>query len=228
METRRGTPGQPVQSVAGHERLGATCTLAWNPTTTDTGGQPVAPGRLLGYRLYSRVSASVPYPATPTAQILLAQLADATQPRWPLACEPGHLWVVRAYEAAGESANSNELTIPVPVNQPPLVTAGPDQTVTTLTATLTGTVTDDGLPAGSTLTRLWSGVSGPGTVTFATPTAASTVVTVPTNGVYTVRLTASDGALSTSDDVVLTVAVPPLLPPGQFRLEGVITLIPIP
>src|SRR2546429_5643941 len=47
------------------------------------------------------------------------------------------------------------------------VKAGPDQTITLpSSATLKGTASSHGLPAGSTLTTTWSNVSGPGPVTF--------------------------------------------------------------
>ena len=48
-------------------------------------------------------------------------------------------------------------------------------------------------------------MSGPGTVTFATPTAVTTAAGFSTSGTYVLRLTASDGALSASDDVAVTV-----------------------
>src|SRR5205814_5238297 len=83
-------------------------------------------------------------------------------------------------------------------NQPPVVNAGPDQTITSATATLSGTATDDGLPNG-TLTKGWSVVSGPGSVTFANAGALSTTATFSTTGTYTLRLTDSDGALSSVD-----------------------------
>ena len=55
------------------------------------------------------------------------------------------------------------------------------------------------------MTYAWSKFSGPGTVTFGTATAATTTATFSTAGVYTVRLTANDGALSGFDDLVVTV-----------------------
>jgi hypothetical protein len=62
-------------------------------------------------------------------------------------------------------------------DQPPTVNAGPDQTITLPgTAGLGGTVSDDGLPAGSTVSVTWSQVSGTGTVTFATPAALGEVL----------------------------------------------------
>ena len=99
-----------------------------------------------------------------------------------------------------------------PVNQPPVVNAGSDQTITLpATASLSGTATDDGLPAPATLTTTWSVVSGSGMVTFVNPAALATTATFSAAGSYTLRLTASDSVLSTSDDIVVTVnPVPPV------------------
>ncbi len=90
-------------------------------------------------------------------------------------------------------------------NQPPSVSAGPDQTITLpAEASLNGTVTDDGLPDG-TLTRTWSKVSGPGTVTFDDASKEDPTASFGAAGSYVLRLTASDGALTTADDVTVTV-----------------------
>ncbi len=84
--------------------------------------------------------------------------------------------------------------------------AGADtSTVRPDAATLSGSVTDDGQPTGSTVSAAWSTVSGPGTVTFANPGAASTTATFSAAGTYVLRLTGSDGSLSASDDVTVTV-----------------------
>ena len=116
---------------------------------------------------------------------------------------------------------------PVPVNQPPVVNAGFDQTITLpASATLSGTVTDDGLPnPPATVTTTWSAVSGPGTVTFANASAKATTATFTVAGSYTLRLTASDSLLSASDDVVVSVNPPPnlgigLTPAGGLSAEG--------
>jgi parallel beta-helix repeat protein len=91
-------------------------------------------------------------------------------------------------------------------NQAPIVSAGPNQTITfPASATLNGTATDDGLPAGSTLTRAWSKASGPGTVTFGNVNAQSTTASFSVAGTYVLRLTVSDGALSAYADVTITV-----------------------
>ncbi|MGE3507817.1 MAG: PA14 domain-containing protein, partial [Vicinamibacterales bacterium] len=92
-------------------------------------------------------------------------------------------------------------------NAAPTATAGADQTITLPAgATLNGSATDDGLPnPPAALTYAWSMVSGPGTVTFGTPGAATTTASFSAAGSYTLRLTVSDSALSATDDVVVTV-----------------------
>ena len=104
----------------------------------------------------------------------------------------------------GGTSNVLELTVAPPTNQPPIVSAGSNQTITLpASASLNGTVTDDGLPTGSTLIRTWSKVSGPGTVTFGNVNAQSTTANFSTTGSYVLRLTATDGALTTHADVTI-------------------------
>jgi PKD repeat protein len=95
-------------------------------------------------------------------------------------------------------------------NRPPEVSAGPDRSVTLPgTASLTGTVSDDGLPAPpATVTSQWSKVSGPGAVSFVDAGSPSTSVSVSEPGSYVLRLSSSDSELSASDDVVLTAVGP--------------------
>jgi RHS repeat-associated protein len=92
-------------------------------------------------------------------------------------------------------------------NQPPVVNAGNDLNVSLpAQATLTGTVTDDGNPnPPGQVTITWSKVSGPGTVTFSSPSTAITNASFSTAGIYVLELKASDGQLSSSDRVAVTV-----------------------
>jgi hypothetical protein len=105
------------------------------------------------------------------------------------------------------------------VNQPPTVSAGADQTITLPSGvTLNGVVHDDGLP-GPGLTVTWSKISGRedsagGTVTFANRNAAVTTATFGADGIYVLRLTVSDGAVTVSDDVTITVNPAPANPNG--------------
>jgi PKD repeat protein len=120
-------------------------------------------------------------------------------------------YVLRLMADDGELTASDEVTITVasepPVNQAPVVEAGPDQSITLPNnATLNGTVTDDGLPdPPATVTTTWSMVSGPAAVTFDNASAVDTSVTFSEAGTYVLRLTADDGELTTSDEVTITV-----------------------
>jgi pectate lyase len=107
---------------------------------------------------------------------------------------------------------------PDPTNAAPTVDAGPDSSVDLpASASLDGTVSDDGRPSGSTLSHSWSAVSGPGTVAFDAPGAQDTTASFSAAGVYVLRLTATDGELTTSDDVTVTaVQAPPEGAPVSF------------
>jgi hypothetical protein len=91
-----------------------------------------------------------------------------------------------------------------PVNTPPTVNAGLDQTITLpALANLDGAVTDDGLPG--PFTTLWTQQSGPGTVTFGSATAIDTTASFSAPGVYVLRLTANDGQYQAFDELTVTV-----------------------
>ena len=108
-----------------------------------------------------------------------------------------------------------------PTNLAPLVNAGADQTITLPgSATLAGTASDDGLPSPpATLTYAWSTVSGPGTVTFGSASSLTTTAGFSSAGTYTLRLTVSDSALSSSDDLVVTVNGSGGTEPQSFTLR---------
>jgi RHS repeat-associated protein len=75
------------------------------------------------------------------------------------------------------------------------------------TLQLNGTVTDN---AGVTPTVAWSQVSGPGTVTFANPQQAVTTASFSQDGVYVVKLSASDSISSASAPFQVTVNPAPV------------------
>ena len=120
-------------------------------------------------------------------------------------------YVLRCTTSDGTNTNYAELSISVVANTAPIISAFADRTTllntTSLAVNLTGLARDDGLPnppAG--LVYQWSQVSGPTTVTFADPTALSTAATLPgTVGSYVLRLTVSDGALSSTADVPIQI-----------------------
>ncbi|HEU5123921.1 MAG TPA: Ig-like domain-containing protein [Verrucomicrobiae bacterium] len=96
---------------------------------------------------------------------------------------------------------------PLEANQAPSVNAGADLFVTGVpgAANLKGEVFDDGLPVGSSVRIRWSQFSGPGAVTFSSPTSAVSSVTFSTNGIYVLKLTAEDGDIQSSDLVEVRV-----------------------
>ena len=92
-------------------------------------------------------------------------------------------------------------------------------------ASLDGTATD---AENDPLSFTWSVVSGPGTVTFANPTAADSSATFSSVGTYVLRLTVNDGFSTASDEVSITVRNPVVEPKtydvyfvaGQSNAEG--------
>jgi hypothetical protein len=94
-------------------------------------------------------------------------------------------------------------------NHPPAVEAGANQTISLPQqfVTVTGSVSDDGLgdPNGY-LQSTWSQVSGPGVVTFITDIGQQQVMaSFPVAGDYVLRLEATDGELTASDTVTVTI-----------------------
>ena len=128
-------------------------------------------------------------------------------------------YVLQLSATDGALTSTSTVTITVnaapPVNQPPTISAGSNQTITLpASAGLSGTASDDGLPAGSTLTVTWSKVSGPGTVTFANANAKATTASFSAAGTYVLQLSATDGALTSTSTVTITVnAAPPVNQP---------------
>ena len=155
--------------------------------------------------LLNTIDLSVANPRHAEDVVLAPSLAQPTQTS---------MYVV----ARGQDNNANpdendgklhELSVSLPPlgNQAPVADAGPNQTVTMPnSATLAGSVSDDGVPAGATLTSTWSQLPGaPGTATFTNPNSPTTDVTFSAPGTYVLRLTADDTELQGHDDVSVTV-----------------------
>ena len=101
----------------------------------------------------------------------------------------------------------NFTIVPERTNQAPSVYAGADQRIVLpASASLAGSVLDDGLPeVPGTPTVAWSVVSGPGNVTFADETSPATTATFSAVGTYVLRLMADDGEFPVSDEVQVEV-----------------------
>ncbi|HJN64937.1 MAG TPA: hypothetical protein QF761_01945, partial [Pirellulales bacterium] len=89
---------------------------------------------------------------------------------------------------------------------PPAVDAGPDVgiAVPNLDQQLNGDASIDS-STGEPADMLWEQVSGPPSVSFSDPTIAQPIAVFPGEGTYVLRLTATTGGGSTSDEVTITV-----------------------
>jgi PKD repeat protein len=101
------------------------------------------------------------------------------------------------------------------VNRPPTVEAGSDQEVGIgATISLGGEVADDGLPeVPGALTTTWS---GPASVTFDDATDPNSIATFDQLGTHELTLTATDGELTTSETVLITVVDPSAIKRALF------------
>lgn len=133
----------------------------------------------------------------------------------PSLADPSRMNMYVVARGVDNNTNPNEndgklhelsVTLPASGNDAPVADAGPNRTVTMPNSvTLAGSISDDGLPEGGTLTSLWTQISGPGTASFTDPTSPTTDVTFSASGEYVLRLTADDSELQGSDDVLVTV-----------------------
>jgi hypothetical protein len=198
VELSSGPPNQAPNVNAGPDQ---TITLPANASldgTVSDDGLPNPPGAVT--TTWSKVSG----PGTVT-------FADASAVDTTASFSAAGSYTLRLTANDSALTTSDDIVITVNgANQAPSVNAGPDQTITLpANASLDGTVTDDGLPnPPGAVTTTWSKVSGPGTVTFADASAVDTSASFSAAGSYTLRLTANDSALTSSDDVVVTVNRP--------------------
>ncbi len=141
----------------------------------------------------SSIASVTPTPSSTTSSDTSASTAPSTS--------------ANASTSGSTSSDSASSTPPAPANQPPTVNAGVDQVVVFgANVSVNGTATDDGLPIGSALSVSWSQVSGLGRASFVNAHSLSTSVSFSGPGSYTLRLTATDGTLSTTDDLRVTIS----------------------
>jgi hypothetical protein len=131
-----------------------------------------------------------------------------TTARFPVA----GTYVVRVVASDSELISDSTATITVvgnvdqnQTNQAPSVYAGPSQTVPQSSgATLSASVTDDGLPNGS-LVVSWRQLSGPGSVTFSAPSSPNTSAAFSQPGTYVLQVFATDSELFSDSATTITV-----------------------
>jgi hypothetical protein len=156
---------------------------------------------------------------------------------------PGTDTVQALGTVTGMFALSNQVTVtwgtptPTPPSTPPpglsLTVAGAKLLTLPDPAVYTAAATDPGLPAGGTIAISWIQLSGPATVTFATPQQAVTSVTFPVPGVYMLQATATDSLGAQATPVgPITVEPPDVRSLSAGWLNAIVTspatgLIPI-
>lgn len=120
--------------------------------------------------------------------------------------EQSGIYTIEIAVSDGELTTSGTIVVEVLENQAPSVHAGEDQTISASgTVTLTGVITDDGLPSGNSLSITWAQRSGPASAVIADATSLRTTVELVESGVYQFELAATDGLLTSSDTVTITV-----------------------
>lgn len=107
------------------------------------------------------------------------------------------------------------------VNQPPQVEAGGNRSLMlsgpSVSTDLSGTASDDGLPAWTTLKVSWTKVSGPDSAALGDSSSAATTATFTEPGDYVFRLTADDGFATASDTLTVTVSSPVPTPVAAIK-----------
>ena len=122
----------------------------------------------------------------------------------------GGLDDVRVYARVLDAGEILTLAASSDTNKAPVVNAGPDVSVQIgVPVTLIGTVTDDGLPnPPAAVTFVWTYLGTNTDVVITNPASLTNTFVFSTPGDYTFRLTANDGAVSSYDDVTVTVLEP--------------------
>jgi hypothetical protein len=117
------------------------------------------------------------------------------------------VYTFRFNASDGELQKSDDIVITVKqYNMPPVVDAGPDQTVSMAVPTqMKGVVTDDGLPPPPDLIYIWSQITGPAKASFSDTSVLDPTVKFRQRGVYVFRLRSNDGAKWGADDMVINV-----------------------
>ena len=147
-------------------------------------------------------------------------LRQASGPVSATAAVTWHDAVMNNYGPLSSSATTNVKQ----ANQPPVVDAGPNQTVPFPNVyPLQGHVTDDGLP-NATLISTWTQISGPSQATFSDPHSPTSTVALTAIGTYVFRLTGDDSQLTASADVAITTTSANLPPAVRVGPDQTITL----
>ncbi len=110
---------------------------------------------------------------------------------------------LKAKAFASGYIDSGVATATYTINAAPFVYAGAQQIISSSPTTLQGVVTDDGLTGGGIKFTNWTKISGPGTVTFGNANVTNTTASFGADGIYVLKLSASDGQYTNSSLVTI-------------------------
>jgi CubicO group peptidase (beta-lactamase class C family) len=199
-------PGESAQSVAANTpplvRAGEAITLKWPQAEVELAGQVEDDG------LPANGTLRTGWTSAQGDVEFTNRLSPRTMARFPA---PGsYSLTLHAHDGALQTSATVIVTV-VGANEPPVADAGPDQTTELpFEVALRGAASDDGAP--QPLSAQWFVESGPGSVAFANAAQLSTSATFTSPGLYTLRLTVSDGELTSTD--LTTVSVQPAVYPA--------------
>ena len=148
-----------------------------------------------GYSTYSYGSSNEP-----------VYLAASSLPLRTVNLFEGRIDEVRVYTKALDAGEIQFLGTHPRLNYGPRVDAGADRgAVVGEIVRLSGTVTDDGLPKGASVSFSWSQTYGPYAVAFEDPLSLAQDVQLSTPGTFAISSLATDGEIPMEDEVVIEV-----------------------
>ena len=216
-----GTPASATVSIADDDR--STVTIAANdPIASETPGNPgqftvtrTAPltasltvnltiaGTATNSSDYALVASTLVIPANAASAIINITPVDDANTEGPedvtISLNTGSYDIgAQSFDNVTIADNDNPPTVFInsPTSQGPLIAASNGIIVS-------ATVSDDGAP--NPVTQTWSLVSGPGAATIESPNAATTAVTFSAPGTYVLRISATDGQFTVTDQVTVVV-----------------------
>lgn len=204
----------PTSNAGGDQSI----TLPTNSVNVSGSGSSDADGSIVAY-LWTKVSGPTSFNIVSASQVNTA-INNLVQGVYQ--------FNLRVTDNNGAIANDVvQITVNAPANTPPIVSGGPNITITqpATSTSVTGTASD---PGGSIAGVQWTFVSGPGpTPTFGSSTALTTTVNGMTSpGAYTIKLTATDnlGATASANVVIQVNAAANILPIADAGPDQIDTL----
>ncbi|MEQ1858583.1 MAG: Calx-beta domain-containing protein [Chthoniobacteraceae bacterium] len=214
-----GTPANATVTIADDDRSTVTI-VANDPDASETAGNPgqftvtrTAPttgsltvnltisGTATNTTDYANVAATVAFVGGESSKVVNIAPVDDAATEGPedvtISLNTGSYDIgAQSFDNVAITDNDNPPTVFInsPTTQGPLIAAANGVIVS-------ASVSDDGFPA--PLTTTWSCVSGPGTASIESPSAATTAVTFSAPGTYVLRITASDTQFTASDQITI-------------------------